>query len=81
MKSDDPTPVEWDQAIRLLAGMIPKEISANILMLMQNKQTPWHQSSHFGLLREAGYNWSDIYLDDHWHELVDETAQIANWGW
>ena len=85
---NEPTPTERDQAIRLLAGKIPKETSANILMLMQNKQTPWHHASHFGLglqvrnaLREASYNWGDVYLDDHWHELVEEAAQIANRGW
>ena len=85
---DTPTPTERDEAIQLLAETIPKETLANILMLMQNKQTPWHHASHFGLglqvrnaLREGGYNWSDVCLDDHWHELVEETAQIANWGW
>jgi hypothetical protein len=87
MKSEAPTPAERDQAIRLLADKIPKETSVNILMQMQNKQTSWHNASHFGLglqvrnsLREAGFKWSDVYLDDHWHELVEETAQIANWG-
>jgi hypothetical protein len=77
---NEPTPTEREQAIQFLAGAIPKEALANVLMLMQNKQSPWHQAAHFGLglrvrnaLREAGYRWSDQYLDDHWHELVQAT--------
>jgi hypothetical protein len=84
---NEPARAERDQAIRLLTGMIPKETSANIRMLMQNRQTPWHLALHFGLglrvrnaLREAGFNWRDGYLDDHWRELVEEAAQVANRG-
>jgi hypothetical protein len=51
-------------------------------MLMQNKQTPWHHASHFGLglrvrnsLREAGFKWDDVWLDEHWVELVEEAAE------
>jgi hypothetical protein len=83
----EPEPTERDQAIRLLAGSIPEETLANIRMLMLNKQTPWHLALHFGLglrvrnaLREAGFNWRDGYLDDHWRQLVEQAAQVANRG-
>jgi hypothetical protein len=76
---DTPTPTERDEAIRLLVAKIPKETLANILMLMQNKQTPWHHASHFGLglqvrnaLREC-----DRLTDA---ELVDRLTSIKGVG-
>ncbi len=65
----------------MLAHQIPPEVLSNIRALMQNKQTSWHHASHFGLglhvrnaLRAAGFQWDDVWLDDHWHELVEEAA-------
>jgi len=81
---NEPSQAERDDAIRLLARAIPRETLANVLMLVRNKQTPWQLASHFGLglqvrnaLRETGFKWSDAYLDEHWHELVEQAARIA----
>jgi hypothetical protein len=78
---NEPSPAERDQAIRFLADTIPPETLSNVRMLMANRQTPWHIASHFGLglyvrnsLREAGFKWSDVYLDDNWWQLVEEAA-------
>jgi len=83
MQMNEPSPAEREQAIRFLAESIPQETLANVRMLVQNRQTPWHHASHFGLglrvrnsLREAGFRWSDAYMDDHWHEFVEEAAKI-----
>ena len=81
MQASEPTPDERERAIQFLTHRIPPEVLADVQMLMQNKQTPWHHAGHFGLglgvrnsLREAGFKWSDVWLDDHWHELVEEVA-------
>jgi hypothetical protein len=79
-----PTPANRDQAMRFLADTIPAEILANVRVQMQNKRTPWHLASHFGLglqvrnaFRGEGFGWSDIYLDDHWWQLVEEAAEAV----
>jgi hypothetical protein len=50
-------------------------------MVMQNKQTPWHQASHFSFglrvrnsIREADFKFDDVWLDEHWFELVEEAV-------
>ena len=60
---------------------IPPETFKNVLIAMQNKQVPWHCVQHFSfgiiarnLIREAGFDWDDGFLDDHWYELVEEAA-------
>jgi len=82
-----PAPADRDQAIPFITDTIPPETLANVRMLMQNKQTPWHHASHFVLgiqvrnsLRWAGDKWSDAYLDDRWHELVEEAARSGDRG-
>jgi len=80
---NEPSPAGRERAIQFLSREIPPEILANVRMLVQNKQTPWHHASHFGfglqvrnVLRGAGCKWSDAYLDDHWHELVEGAARV-----
>jgi hypothetical protein len=70
-----------ENVVHFLANQIPQVLLADIRMLMQNKQTPWHLAAHFGLglrvrnsLREAGFGFDDVWLDDHWFELVEEAA-------
>jgi hypothetical protein len=84
---DVPTPADRDRAIHFLAGAIPAEILDNVRMLMLNRQTPWHLASHYGLglrvrnsLREAGFGWSDQYLDENWWGLVEEAVRIGERG-
>jgi hypothetical protein len=80
---DVPTPADRDRAIHFLAGAIPAEILDNVRMLMLNRQT----ASHYGLglrvrnsLREAGFGWSDQYLDENWWGLVEEAVRIGERG-
>lgn len=82
---DVPTPAERESAIQFLIEAIPQETLANVRMLMQNRQTPWHLASHYNLglwvrnsLRGAGFKWIDAYMDDHWHELVEEAARTGD---
>ena len=77
-----PTPDDHERAVLFLAREIPPEVLTDVRMVMQNKQTPWHHASHFGLglqvrnaLREAGFTWDDVWLDGHWYELVEAAAQ------
>jgi hypothetical protein len=81
----NPSSKELEPAVQFLTQQIPPETLADVRMLMQNKQTPWHLASHFGLglrvrnsLREAGFKFGDIWLDDHWFEMVEEAAVRAN---
>lgn len=81
MTLSEPTLAEQEQAIQFLARSIAPEVLANVRLLMQNKQNPWHHANHFGLglhirnlLREAGLKWTDVWLDDHWNELVESAA-------
>lgn len=76
---------EIEQAVQFLARQIPPEILSDVWMLMQNKRTPWHLASHFGLglrvrnsLREAGFKFGDVWMDEHWWELVEEAAMRDN---
>ena len=82
---NEPTRTERNHAIDFLAGAIPEETLANVLMLMQKKQTLWLCASHFGLglqirnaLRGAGFGWSDGFLDDHWYRPIEEAARIGD---
>ena len=72
---------EKERAIQFLARQIPSEILADVRMVMQNKQTPWHQASHFSFglrvrnsIREADFKFDDVWLDEHWFELVEEAV-------
>jgi len=78
-----PTPADRDRAIHFLVGAIPPETLDDVRIQVQNRQTPWHVGAHLVLgvrvrnsLRGAGYQWSDQWLDDHWHELVEEAANL-----
>ena len=69
------------RAVRFLAHQISPEILSNVQMVMQNKQTPWHQASHFSFglrvrnsIREADFKFDDVWLDEHWFELVEEAV-------
>jgi hypothetical protein len=35
----------YDQAIQFIARTVPEQALTNVLMLMQNKPRPWHQSA------------------------------------
>jgi hypothetical protein len=76
------TSEQRERAVQFLAHQISPEILSDVRMLMQNKQTPWHLAAHFGLglrvrnsLRDAGLTFDDVWLDDHWFELVEEAAR------
>ena len=43
------TPDDRERAVQFIARQPPPEVLADVRALMQNKQTPRHQASHFGL--------------------------------
>ena len=72
---------KYKRAVQFLAHEIPAEVLSEIRMIMQNKQTPWHLAAHFGLgfrvrnsIREADFKFDDVWLDEHWFEIVEEAA-------
>ncbi len=72
---------EKEKAVRYLMDKIPKECLKKVLVA-QNKGSLWWVPLHvdFGMyvrnaLREGGFNWGSMALDDVWSNLVEEAAR------
>ena len=73
---------EKEEAIRYLMANIPEDCLRKVNIMIQNKGQMWRLSLHlnFGMyvrniLREGGFYWDPLALDDLWNTLVEEAAQ------
>ena len=73
---------EKEEAIRYLTANIPEDCLRKVLIMSQNKGGMWWLSLHmdFGMyvrniLREGGFYWDPLALDDLWSTLIEEAAQ------
>lgn len=73
---------EKEEAIRYLIANIPEDCLRKVSIFIQNKGRMWRLSLHlnFGMyvrniLREGGFYWDPLALDDLWSTLVEEAAQ------
>jgi hypothetical protein len=73
---------EKEEAIRYLMANIPEDCLRKVFIMFQKKGEMWCLSLHlnFGMyvrniLREGGFYWDPLALDDLWSTLVEEAAQ------
>lgn len=76
--SDD----EQERAICYLIDNVPKKHLDKVWAEIQNEGADWWMKYHlsFGIyirniLRDGGFNWTDILLDDLWYKLIEEAAR------
>jgi hypothetical protein len=74
-----PSQEEWDQAVDYLQEHLPEETKAEVRIAMQDPNWPVDYHHSFGMeirnmLRDGGFDWGDIELEDNWDELVKEAV-------
>jgi len=76
------SPEEKERAIQCIIKEVPQEELGEVLKLVKTEGEDWWIMEHldFGmgirnLLRENGFEWDALQLDDLWDVLVEEAAQ------
>ncbi len=72
----------YEEAIRYLMDNIPKECLKKVFVAVQNKGSLWWLPFHMGfgmyvrnVLRNGGFKWDAIILDELWYTLIEEAAR------
>src|ERR1051325_1776195 len=75
---------ERERAAVYLLDRIPQLTFETIFKRLKDGDTSWCVTEHFNLgmtvrnhLRDGGFRWSDIAMDDFWHEIVAMAARMA----
>ena len=75
-------PIEKEKAVQYLIDKIPAETLEDIAKEMKENGSRWRILHHHGfgmdvrnLLREGGFDWGPLDLDNMWVELVEEVVK------
>lgn len=76
-ESPDPSETEIQRAVRYLADQIPLDQLPEIVTALASGLAHFEIGIYVrNLLRQGGFNWGDIYLDDNWRELLTKALKI-----
>ena len=85
-KKDDGKPItanEWTQAIAYLLDTIPLRFFRDVRAVIITEGQNWGLKRHLGLgmkirniLREGGFQWGNLALDDYWYHLLEDAVQL-----
>ena len=73
---------EKKEAVRYLIDHVPVETREEIAVIIKKEGSDWEINHHYdigifvrNLLREGGFQWDPIELDDVWAELIEKAVK------